>query len=298
MQPLPQRQNALNPYGHSVSSDALTWSQEYLHAAFERARFKAASITLEPPVGPDPVYKIYAWTNLGIGLAWLGLAVISIGATGGMVGVSIWPIFLIAASSFWFQWHKKSRPDQPAHAVQAWIGALMRKKWERVDRLRVSSDRDSFLRRLPAGEGPSELPMASVHDVEQYWKEFRRRAGLHRGRWTLKKPNVRPLNNRMALVEMELSAPRLPQWLALVGLAFILLAIFGMVLVVTQTKKSPEWIAAFPLVLLVLFVVLLVAVGWRRKHQIKKVVIYNGSEWRLLSGEWQAPEDRDLRWLQ
>jgi hypothetical protein len=291
---------SLNPYGHSGPANVdHQWSHEYLAAAFDRARHKVASVVTEAPVGPDTAYRTYGWLNLGAGLLWLaGMAAVMGSTKGGVVGGIVWPIILIAGSLYWFTWYKNSNPNQPERVVRAWIGAIMRKKWERVDRLRLPGDRDGFPRRLPDGEGAVELPMATVHDVEQYWKEYRRRAGLQRGRWTLKKPAVRMLNQWTALVELELSAPRLPQWTAFIGLGVFFAVLAAMVVLVIHTKKTPEWFAALPLVLLVLLVVMLVVIGWRRKHHIKKVVVWNGSEWRLLSGEWQAPEDRDLRWMQ
>jgi hypothetical protein len=293
------RAPSLNPYGHSGPANVdHRWSQEYLAAAFDRARHKVGNVVMEAPVGPDPAYRTYAWLNLGIGLAWLAAMVaVAGGSDGGFVGGCIWPVILIAGSSYWFTWYKNSNPDQPERVVRAWIGAIMRKKWERVDRLRLNGDRDGFPRRLPDGAGAVELPMATVHDVEQYWKEYRRRAGLQRGRWTLKKPDVRMLNQHTAIVELELSAPRLPQWTALAGLGVFFAALAAMIALAVTMKKMPEWFAALPLLLVVLLVVMLVVVGWR-KHHIKKVVVWNGSEWRLLSGEWQAPEDRDLRWMQ
>jgi hypothetical protein len=293
---LPNQNRPLNPYGHSAPDGHTVLPPEYLAAAFERARFKMANVVQEAPVGADQIYLVYALINLGIGVAWLGTTVVLLAASGAIVGASIWPIVLIASSSFWFKWHRNTRPDQPQRAVQAWVGAITRKKWERLDRLRVPADRDNFPRKLP-GE-PLEMPLAGIDDLKQYWPALRRRVGLNGARWGLRKPNVRPLGPHAALVEMEVSAPRVPQWAALLVVLGIALAIAGLIFGMIYFKQAKAWLGVFPLLLLVLFVGLLVVVGWRRKHQIKKVVVWNGSEWRLLSGEWQAPEERDLRWMQ
>ncbi|MCB9933645.1 MAG: hypothetical protein H6841_09510 [Planctomycetes bacterium] len=292
--------NQLTPYGHSgpVDVNQGIWSHDYLAAAFERAKFKVANVVAEAPVGPDSIYRVYGWLNLGIGLAWLALALVASTATGNVVGLSCWPIILIAASSHWFNWHKNTNPDRPERAVQAWIGALMRKKWERVDRLRLHGDRDSFPRRMAGGAGAVEMPMSNVFELEQYWKELRRSAGLNGGRWTFKKPNVRPLGRQLAVVEAEISVGRFPQIYALAPLLLFIATLVALFVFVLDKKGStPDWIGVFPLVLVVCLVAILVIVGWRRKLNIKKVVVYNGMEWRLLSGEWQAPEDRDLRWM-
>jgi hypothetical protein len=233
-----------------------------------------------------------------VGVTWLLLIVAAAAATNGFGGGWLWPIIFIGGSTYWFRMFKTSNPNQPAHAIHAWLGAVQRRKWERVDRLRVSSDRDTFPRRLPDANGAVEMQLGTVQDLEAYWKEARARHRTGYGRWMIRKPLVHPLGPTLAQVEFIISCQRFRQaWTFGVLAVFTAMLIAGLTFLVS-VERTPDWIAAFPIVLVVLLMAMLVAAGWRKKFPMKKVVVFNDVEWRVLSGEWQAPEDRDLRWIQ
>lgn len=291
----------LSPYGHSVPTELNqgAWSQDYLAAAFERARFKVSNVAPEAPVGPDGAYQVYAYVNLGVGLLWLALAFVALAATGEPIGLSIWPFILIAACFFWFGKYRNSKPDTPERALHAWIGALNRKKWERVDRLRVHTDRDAFPRRIATLQGALEMPMSNVAELKQYWQELRTRLGMHNGRWILKKVFMQPRGHGMAIVTGELSVPRVKQIYALVAMV-----LFGVGIVVTVVMAAADKMAGSNMGVIMLLgmavalLAALIVLAQRRKLPNRKIAVFNGQEWRMLSGEWQAPEDNDLRWMQ
>jgi hypothetical protein len=290
----------LSPYGHSAPTHVQqgVWSPDYLAAAFERARFKVSNVVPEAPVGPDGVYRVYAFVYVGIGLLWLGLVGLAVVATGEPVGLGIWPFLLIAGSLFWFNKHTNSNPNTPERALHAWISALNRKKWERVDRLRLHTDRDNFPRRIATPMGALELPMGTVAEVEQYWKELRSHKGLHQGQWYLKKVQTHARGQGIAVVTGELSVPRVKPVYALVSLLLFGAGAVAMIALAISDNAKGSTIGAFFLLAMVLaLLVSLIILARRRKMPIRKIVIYNGHEWRMLSGEWQAPEDNDDRWM-
>jgi hypothetical protein len=287
------------PYGFEGAFNVKEGADDpvYVSAALERARRKLPAVRQEARVPPYSMLRTVAWLYIVIALCIALL--IGIPSSTVYLNFVLVAIFLLQAAVF-FILYRSSRPDTPVRAVRAWIMAVMGSKWRRVNSLTASSDRDDFPRRLPSGSNSIELTLSGTLDLERYWREVRHCFKLPAQAWMIHSPKVQRVSDRVAQVRFRLSTPRLPlhQFVLLIVLAILLVAVIGVVLPQSGQPAMLSFLVLLPLSALTILPVFALFFLWRNSYAMAKTVVYDGRQWRMFSGEWQAPEDRDLRWLQ
>lgn len=289
----------LRPYGTPAvgTLEHPTWPHEYRAQAFARAQNKLAMASLDVPLNRDPRLALTLAFNLSFVLLLGALSVFAAVRDSGPPPVVVFIFVFVIGSVQAFQAWAESDGKTPKGALKTWVHAIRAQKWERVDRLRLAADRDSFPRIVP-GEGPSGGALLETpDDVLRYWSELMSRNRLSRSQWLVSKVSSRPLAPDLMLVTFRLAVGR---GSALIGL-FVLIAISAILIassaLMPTDSSSMALFGSVPGVLIVVLVVALFLFSRRRKFELTKLVIRRNDRWRVFNGEWQGPEERDLAWI-
>ena len=291
------------PGGTSVANtmqplEAPTWPPEYAARALEAAPAKLAAVMEEAPIAR---FSHTATTRTLMKLvahafnAALLLAFAFVWESHGVFALLGW-LHLLWGLKVGVGLARRSLA-RPSGVVRAAFAAGMTNDFACLDELRITSDRNAALRLLPGHPQGVALPLSTPAQLKVYWLEIRRRFQAPCG-VTLLTAKSSMVDQRVCLVSVRLlvNSIRLPAVFVTLGL----MCLSAIAILALDEFLGPQGRPLLPWLTLsfaagAILGPQLYTAG--RVVTLRKLVVKCGTQWRLFSGELQAPEEADLSWL-